>query len=177
MIAIVVIFVLILGVVGYTLMMRQGSMSQVGIGGSGSGEDKKSTAKEMAFKGNISNLIERGDKLKCDFADTINGLNLTGVMYVSGAKVRGDFTINAGDNKIENYMIVDGDNIYTWSGSAQQGMKITKAQLEQSEVGKNPEDSFGLQRNFDLDCKNWTEESSKFVVPTNVTFTEMSATQ
>lgn len=177
MIAVVVIFVLILGVVGYTLMMRQGSVPQVGIGGSGSAGDKKSTAKEMAFKGNIADLIQRGDKLKCDFADTINGLNLTGVMYVSGAKVRGDFTINAGDNKIENYMLVDGDYIYTWSGSTPQGMKIKKAQLEKAEAGKSPEDSLGLQRNFDLDCKNWTEESSKFVVPTSVTFTEIQESQ
>lgn len=135
-----------------------------------------------AFNGSLADLSARGGSWKC-LVDTtaITGagtMNAQGVVYVLGKKVRADFVVEAPIvGAVTTYMIADGADVYSWSSIAPTGVKSPMQQSETEDSQTNVptvEEQAGPYNNYTYDCQPSTVEASLFVVPNNITFTEVN---
>lgn len=135
---------------------------------------KKPEAKEndeTTLKGSILDLLKLNKALKCTFTMS----DTSGTTYISDKKIRGDFTIKDSDGKtIESHMISDGTYAYSWTNIAPQGIKIKMPDAQTAEQQKTDTNYQELMKNYDYKCRNWIVDSSKFDVPTDITFSDMS---
>ncbi len=129
--------------------------------------------KEGKFNGSVNELIARGGDYECNFSHTTDVSDTIGTVFISGKKMRGDFnsSTKVGTNmKIESHMISDGEYLYNWSSSVPMGFKVAIAKTENA---TSTPGSSGLDYNqkLDYDCKAWTVDASKFVIPAEIKFT------
>lgn len=125
------------------------------------------------FSGSMGELIARGGNYKCDFTHTTDAGDSSGTTYISGKKIRGDFTTNVtgvSAMKIETHMISDGEFAYTWSSMMPTGMKM---KLNLSETSDGAKTGFDYNQHLDYNCSPWMEDSSMFSLPANIKFTEL----
>lgn len=125
------------------------------------------------FNGSIVDLASRGGNYECTFASRTDVADSTGTVYISGIKIRGDFmttTKVAGNLKIESHMISDGEFVYTWSAGTLTGFKVAVS-AESNPTSTESSASFDYNQKLDYDCKAWTVEETKFMVPTDIKFT------
>lgn len=133
----------------------------------------------------VSELLASGKSVKCTFAlDDPNG-DQSWTMYADGKKVRGDFSVaQTGVNAApwDGHMLQDQEYVYTWGQSGGQAfatkMKIAAAANASANVNVNasaPAEAFDVDQKFEMDCDSWSADASKFVPPSDVTFTDLSA--
>src|SRR3989344_3866057 len=128
---------------------------------------------ESMTKGSIKSLLSGGKNVSC----TINYPDGQGrgTVYVSGQKMRGDFMMMADGKEMESHMIQDGDTGYFWSGTQGTKMKIDKEANASPVASAQNAQGADLDKEVDLKCSAWMQDSSKFEVPSNVQFTDVSA--
>ena len=160
-----------LGIVGAVAFM-QISKSPSQSPSSGTNIQEKSEATESASRGSIESLLKAGKSVKCDITYLDDSGN--GVVYVADGKVRGDFNTKADEGtQTESHMIQDGEFGYIWSGN--QGTKIKVDTTEASPTtGDQQQQNADLNKEVDLKCSAWSKDDSKFTLPTDVTFTDVS---
>jgi hypothetical protein len=128
------------------------------------------TAQAGKFTGSVAELTKRGGSWKCTVdAATAQSIS-AGVTYVSGNKVRADFTtLVQGYGSVESHMIADGESVYSWSSMMPQGIKTT---MMAQGVGGTATSGQGGDANqsYSYDCQPWTSDASLLVPPANVTF-------
>lgn len=129
------------------------------------------------FKGSSAELMARGGNHKCTFAQEVENSKTLGTVYVSNAKMRGDFKtdVNASGAvmSVESHMISDGEFIWTWSGIMPTGMKM---KIDQSvAIEGSPQQSFDTNQELEYLCVDWTPDESQFTLPSAVTFTEIKS--
>lgn len=132
---------------------------------------------DTVFNGSMKDLIARGGDYECTFSQTNDMSDSTGTVFISGAKLRGDFktTVKAVSNmNVESHMISDGAFMYTWSSMMPTGMKIAIAEGSTAETSPATQ-SFDYNQKLDYDCKPWTSDVAKFTLPTDITFTEIKS--
>lgn len=157
-------------VVGGAYYVTQGGVSETA---SQTGEDTQAgeTAQAGAFTGSVSELAARGGSWKCTVdASTAQSIS-SGVTYVSGGKVRGDFTTNVqGYGSVESHMIADGTDVYTWSSAMPQGIKTKMMATGQ---GGTATSGRGVDANtaYSYDCQPWVADATLLIPPANITFT------
>ena len=161
--------VLLLGVGGYFYTKTQKS------GGNGGKSEVSSGMKSL------KDLLSSGVAQKCTFSTTDESGVSEGTTYVAGGKVRGDFTTTASGKKTASHTIVDGKTSYIWTDGEKNGFKMT---VEETEAGAEDKDApvpqetsvqeTDLNQKTDYKCSAWVPDSSLFVPPTNVTFTDFS---
>ena len=74
-------------------------------------------------------------------------------------------------------MISDGTYMYTWNTETKaQGMKIkiTEPTAENTNTTNTNNGSVNLDDKVDMKCSPWLVDNSKFSIPTDVTFTDLS---
>ena len=122
-------------------------------------------------------LLGLGQNLECTFAHDDNaGNRSSGTVYIAdgGTRLAGDFMFEqSGVSPMEGHMIRTGGYNYVWGSFYPQGIKsqITaenEAELFDSEDG-------GIDEDTEFHCQEWTVNNSKFTVPTNIQFMDMSA--
>ncbi len=122
------------------------------------------------FSGTMMDLSKRGGSWQCSVDTSTAQAASSGTVYVSGNKVRADFTMNVqGYGTVSAYMIADGEFTYSWSSMMPQGVKAkmtTEGQGGTATSGQGVDASMS----YGYDCQPWTPDASKFVVPTNVSF-------
>jgi hypothetical protein len=124
-----------------------------------------------AFSGSITDLSKRGGSWKCSVDTSTAQAASSGTVYVSGAKVRADFAINAqGYGTMNAYMIADGEYTYSWSSVMPQGMKAKMTAEGESDAATSGQ-GMDAHHNYSYDCEAWIPDESVFVVPTEITFT------
>lgn len=162
LISIIVIVLLLLGV-GFYLMRNQGSQNPV--------QQAVEQAAQNASRGTIQSLIGKNQMCKVSYPDG----NGSGTVYVSGDKVRGDFNIQAESQTMNTHMIQGGQEIYMWNDGSNQGtkIKIDPNQPTPSAPAGQPQTA-DLNQEVDYSCNNWSPDESKFRVPTDVQFMDMS---
>lgn len=169
-IGIVVGLVVVLGG-GYYLMSAKTAQAPEG---SGTQTVETTPAVESAqagkFTGSLTDLATRGGSWKCTVdASTAQSVS-AGVTYVSGGKVRGDYTTNVeGYGKAESHMIADGEYVYTWSSMMPQGVK-TKMVAQGAGGTATSGQGADANQSYSYDCQPWTADASLLVPPANVTF-------
>lgn len=116
------------------------------------------------FSGSMQDLAARGGEWKCTVASNTNGTASQGTVYVSGNKMRADFTVSG----YEAHMISDGSYSYSWSSAAPQGVKVKVAQG----ASAGPASGQGVDTNtaYSYNCAPATAEAALFVPPTTVNF-------
>jgi hypothetical protein len=126
----------------------------------------------------IFEIAKRRGDFKCEFEQSDQGVKSTGIAYISGGKIRGDFftEVNMSEfgvsNKIESHMISDGESVYTWTSLSKEGYKT---KINQS-TKKGNKDNFEIDytsESLDYRCESQDVDSSKFLLPTNITFKTM----
>lgn len=122
-------------------------------------------------KGSVKSLMGAGKNITCKMTYPDGGGS--GTVYVSDKKVRGTFTLVSNGQTMESEMLQDGEYGYFWTGA--QGTKFkVDATLPTPTPGSNTKND-DLDKEVDLDCSSWSVDNSKFTVPTDVKFTEISA--
>ena len=122
----------------------------------------------------MKELLGLGGAQRCTFTNTVENSESSGVVYVAGGKMRGDFTSVAAGQTIQSHMIVDGETSYVWSDAAPQGMKISFADMN-AQRGENTNQSFDVNEKVGYSCGAWTVDAGMFALPAGVEFSDLGA--
>ncbi|MBY0110688.1 hypothetical protein K2Y00_01650 [Patescibacteria group bacterium] len=125
----------------------------------------------------LADLMMRTGSFRCDVemkAEATNGASESaGTVYISEGKMRGDFATKVSGMTINSYMISREGYVYTWSDMMPQGMKMKVATDGSTET--TTQGAMDASAAVDYHCAPWSVDGSKFIVPSTVTFTELSA--
>lgn len=140
--------------------------------------DETANTQQINDSGNLvqntlSGLLAMGKNSECTFSYDENGVKSQGTIYLSGKKIRGDFSNTVQGKQQESSMINDGEYTYFWGSDMPQGvkMKISGDQVKATEETKKYYDP---DRAVNYDCKSWNVNNAYFTAPSNVTFTDFS---
>ena len=138
------------------------------------------------FSGSYFDLLSRGGSFVCSWSSTDEGVEASGITYVSEEKLRSEVSIpnpEDGSEMIAN-SIFDNEFIYTWSSLAETGTKMSKASVEKSaaslEIDTLPNEKDTIKQdynqNVDFSCSPWKADNAKFTPPSNIEFTDLTQT-
>jgi hypothetical protein len=126
---------------------------------------------DTAFKGSMNDLIARGGSWQCDVSATVQGITTSGTTFVSGGKLRGDFSSNVPQfGKIETHMIVKDTTAYTWTSMMNRGFKFPVENGTITASGADAQAAAQFNQAYDYDCRAWIADESKFALPSGITF-------
>lgn len=165
---IAVIVLLLLGVGGFAFWKTQ----QDKVGGPTSGVS--------GFK-SLKDLLSSGVAQKCTYSTTDEKGTSEGTTYVSGGKMRGDFTSVITGKTEKTHMITDGKTNYIWVDGEKTGLKTvvepssapnpTDVPVTQTETANGGVD---INKPADYKCSTWIADGSLFSPPADVKFTDFS---
>jgi hypothetical protein len=119
----------------------------------------------------LKDLITKGVAQNCTFSNA--GTN--GSVYVSAGKVRTDFDTTANNVTTKSHMIVMDNTSYLWIDGQTTGFKMSFDPNATPAAGSTaPNGSFDASANMDYKCSAWVADSSKFTLPTGITFTSFA---
>ena len=135
----------------------------------------KMTEDSMSEKTSLKNLMMTLVNQKCTFTDTESGSG--GVVYIAKGSVRGDFTTQNEGSTVESHMISNEKEAYIWMDGLQTGIKLELDAMEDvNDTGfNNAPKTVDINETVDYSCTPWVPDESKFVLPTDRSFTDMSA--
>jgi hypothetical protein len=126
-----------------------------------------------SLKGTIIGLLSGGKTVNCQITYPDN--KGTGTVYVSDKKFAGDFTMKGTDGKeTTGHMISDGTFMYVWSSGIPMGIKMNLADAKNAAQKAGTNQSVDINQEVNLNCSPWSPDSSKFTVPSNIQFRDMS---
>jgi len=118
----------------------------------------------------IKDLLSYKGTQQCSFSSEGN----TGLIYMSGGKMRADFTVTLTPGNTNSHMIVDGQSVYIWTENQTTGVKITTDAIEEFDT-PNQAATIDPNQDMDFNCSSWTANQSVFTPPTNVSFAEIDS--
>lgn len=125
-------------------------------------------------KGTFRSLLALGKNTMCTFTSTAGGVNSSGTVYIATTgNMRGDFTTQLSSGAKNSSMIIKDGYAYVWSGT--QGAKMSVSSMNSADVKAKSGQSVDLDSQVDYDCQDWTVDSSKFTLPSTVTFVDIGA--
>lgn len=143
----------------------------------------ETTSQETAQAKTIAGFLAADKTQKCTFSYKEGTTDASGTMYfASGRKMSGDFkTVTEGTTTNGN-MIIAKNTQYFWTPDTNKGVKIELTSVEANNEGDAPGTTstgqgLDLDKNYDFKCSSWTLDESKFVVPSNVEFMDLSQVQ
>lgn len=168
-VAVVVVILLILAGFGY-FMFSKSSKTITPTEKTSVTEPKASSSSSIT--GSLKSLLTGGKTQTCTITYPDN--KGTGTIYVADKKFGGTFTIKESDGKdITGYMVSDGTYMYSWSSAATMGIKM-KLDVAENAAGDTQTGTNDLNQQVNLNCSPWIVDNSKFAVPTNIKFSDMS---
>jgi hypothetical protein len=121
----------------------------------------------------ILNLISGGKTVNCQITYPDN--KGTGTIFVSDKKFAGDFTTkDAAGKETTGHILSDGTFMYIWSASMPTGIKVNLTAAKNLTQNSAISRSFDVNQKVGLNCSPWLTDNSKFVLPANVKFQDMS---
>jgi hypothetical protein len=136
------------------------------------GMNGTSTAQvEVKNSGTLRALIAQNKNLMCTVKSDVSGTSSEGTVYLSGSDFRGDFVTKSSGTTVNSHMIKMGQTMYAWSDGGQ-GVKMDATASANSNASAQTMD---LDQKVSYDCKDWTKDASKFVVPTSIEFLDVNA--
>lgn len=122
----------------------------------------------------IKDLMSAGNPVACTFTSTAGGYTSSGTVYVAQGSMRGDFvTEGTAAGTIESHMIIKDNTNYMWTSQSAQGIKMTVDAQSTAPAGENQAVSYDSKVAYD--CNDWSPDSSKFSLPSGITFSDMSS--
>lgn len=172
-IIIAVIGVLAIGAFVYSTQDKAADTNNVSEENGEQIETKKevSISEDGTYDGSIFDLSLSGDSYVCTVSSETNGITSEGTVYIDGKNIRADFeSIVPVMGSVKTNMIADGEYVYTWSSAMSNGFKSKQTQEESSVSSESQVQSFDINHSQSHKCDKSEVESSKFEIPTEVTF-------
>jgi hypothetical protein len=133
-------------------------------------KDQNST--ENSFTSTIKELLGKGLTQKCTI--TYPQDKGTGIMYFSGNKFSGEYTIETDGEKLTGHTLSDGIFVYVWSdASPKMGIKMKLDDVMKTSPTEI-EQTGDLSEEVDFKCSSWTLDQAKFTPPAEIEFKDMS---
>ena len=89
--------------------------------------------------------------------------------------MRGDFSSKTNNGtSVDSHMIKNGSLVYAWSGTRGAKFDISSFMATSSTGGASTKTSVNLDEQINYSCNNWTKDTSKFTVPTDINFIDIS---
>ena len=147
-----------------------------------SGTQTNESTQEQSVKGSFLDIIKLGKSVKCTYSSSNDSGVTSGETYVSGTKSRTDFILTLKDGTTnDSHSITDGEWIYIWTSTGEQGSKMKIADMQKSAAsssapGSTPTttENKDLTQPMDYKCSPWLPDNSKFTPPSNITFTDLT---
>ena len=125
-----------------------------------------------AFTGSLADLLGRGGNWKCTFGAEGTGFSSSGTTYVSGGKIRADFSskIQQLNQTVDSHMVQDGGYVYVWTSLAPQGFKAKTTLGSKDATTQFGKQGVNIDQKYNYNCSPWTVDASLFALPKGVTF-------
>lgn len=127
---------------------------------------------ETSSTDSIASLLTQDKNITCTINFAQNGGS--GSVYVASKKMRGDFITKAADKTVESHMISDGTYSYFWTGTMGTKMSIDAATKAVGTPAPGAQNQTDLNKKVDMKCSPWSVDNSKFSVPADVKFSDVS---
>ena len=168
-IVVLVIVVLLILIGGGALVMKNKSVYTQVTPTPTAATPTKATAAEA--KGTIKSLLTSAVPQSCTFT-TEKQASTSGTVYISGGKMRGNFTTTSQGQSMNGHIIIDSGYSYIWTDLLTRGMKV--AVTEGSASAGTSNQSMDVNQPVSYTCKPWTPDATMFTLPTNITFTTVT---
>lgn len=147
--------------------------------------EEKTTDTAQSQSSSIRDLLASGKSQKCTVSlseTNEKGIktDTQGTVYISGKNMAEDIAVTSTDKAMPNVnmrMISDGTYMYTWNTESKaQGMKIKMTEPTEDSADKTKPTNTGvnLDEKVNMKCSVWAVDNSKFIVPTDVKFADLS---
>ena len=104
---------------------------------------------------------------------TYNDGHTEGTVYTSGGKARMEITSVTNGITASFHAIMDGTTYYQWADGQPNGFKF---EVNKSSTGSaGPSQNVDVNQQVDYNCQNWPVDASKFVLPANMEFMDISS--
>jgi hypothetical protein len=131
---------------------------------------KTQNTNPSSAKGSILNLLSGGKNVNCSITYPNN--KGTGTVYVSDKKFAGEFTIKDTEGKeTTGHSVSDGTYVYVWTSAMPSGIKM---KFDDVKNAAQTNQSVDLNQEVGLKCNPWLPDNSKFAIPSNIKFQDMS---
>jgi len=128
---------------------------------------------------NINDLLNKGQAMECDWHSPAGPTaNDTGKLWTDGTRGRSAITTNiaSGLSMDANALYTKGD-MYSWMNinGTKMGFKIARKEGEEMNdtmTAEQKKQAEQYRQEMVFNCRAWTVDPSKFVLPTDVTFEE-----
>lgn len=143
------------------------------------GNDTTNSADNGSTMGSLKDLLTAGKSVSCTVSYTGDQAGTSGTTYVSGKKMRSDFTMKSEGKEIVSHMIQDGTYAYIWSADSTVGtkMKVDVAQeagTDTADTQTQSQSAVDLNQKVNMKCSGWSVDESMFTPPATVKFTDLS---
>lgn len=172
----IILAILILGLGGFFLLRTQRStQTEVRRTIESPTAAVSPTTTSGIFSGSVSDLIKRGGNFKCTWDSTVNNAALKGTAYISGNKYAAESNVSTAQMTIKANMIGDGVKMYIWTEIPNMPTIGTVMSYDQINAAKpttaaETQQANNLLQRYNYNCEPWTPDSSKFIIPSNITF-------
>jgi hypothetical protein len=133
------------------------------------------SGKKMSFSQFIA--TEKG-AFECTVNHSINNVEGQGKVWVSDGMMRSSYTGKFSGIESSSSMIIRDGYTYSW-GSALPGTGFKSRFIDPTKTDINPLESEQFRANFEqiggYDCQAWTPDESKFIIPSDIVFSELTA--
>lgn len=130
----------------------------------------------------IAARLESGDPLECEFSIEQDGEPQSWTMFFEGERFRGNYSTMVEGQDVVGGVINDGEYAYVWGTYEGQtyGQKIAieeTGDVEDGDVDVWTSDEWAetLEEDVSATCKSWRVDSSKFIPPSDINFTDFGA--
>ncbi len=165
-IVIAILIVVILAGLGWYFKHKEAKEYSLDI--KGSMTNSNLSLKELALKGSQ----------KCEVVYHNENTSSQTQVYVGGGKMRADVNSNVNGKSQTTHIINDGTNQYIWvEGSNQMAFKMSLEQNANNQKlpDQNTMAAFDINAKHEYKCSDWSEDSSVFLIPSNIKFTDYTA--
>jgi len=137
------------------------------------------TSDGEAFTGSLAELATRGDSLQCDFNYNDEFSTQTGMMYIDGDRFAGNISMDQdGDITIANILRTDDTQyIYGTANGEDIAFKTPLNDILSKDKEGDAASAAALldfSDDYNFDCSPWHVDESKFDVPGDVDFLDLS---
>ena len=124
-------------------------------------------------------LLARQENLECAIKyknPDSTSASSEGTFFTSRGRMRGDFIVNDGSNKVLSAMIIVDQKMYSWTeiDGQKYGMQVDLAEMEKMQGAKpDTKEAVPLDQQVNYECKPWKSvDSSIFEPPKDIVFTD-----
>lgn len=142
------------------------------------GEENQVNQEESYFSSSIADMFKKGKALECYVKVDTEEATMESMYYFDNKNERVRVETKAvakgqGMNFNSTSIIRDGW-MYFWDDLMNKGgmkMELKEGEVDDAEEGETPVD---MKENFDFKCKSWNVDASKFDLPSDKTFKDLT---